>query len=68
MEKESITLNETEREVLLLSAQGHTMNEIADRLCKSVDTIKGYKKALFAKMEVKNIAEALSYATNYRLL
>lgn len=66
--KDAIPLNETEREVLILSAQGYTMNEIADKLCKSVDTIKACKRNLFARLQVKNIAEALSYATNYRIL
>lgn len=68
MMKEGITLSETERDVLVLSAQGYTMNDIADKLCKSVDTIKACKRALFSKLDVKNIAEALSYATNYALL
>lgn len=68
IKKEGITLSETERDVLILSAQGYTMNDIADKLCKSIDTIKACKRALFSKMDVKNIAEALSYATNYRLL
>lgn len=68
IKKEGITLSEAERDVLILSAQGYTMNDIADKLCKSVDTIKAYKRALFSKLEVKNIAEALSYATNYKLL
>lgn len=68
IKKEGITLSEAERDVLILSAQGYTMNDIADKLCKSVDTIKAYKRALFSKLEVKNITEALSYATNYRLL
>lgn len=31
---------------LRLSAQGYTMNDIADRLCKSVDTIKACKRNL----------------------
>lgn len=66
--KDAILLNETEREVLIFSAQGYTMNEIADRLCKSIDTIKACKRNLFARLGVKNIAEALSYATNYRIL
>lgn len=66
--KEGITLSETERDVLTLSAQGYTMNDIADKLCKSIDTIKACKRALFSKIGVKNIAEALSYATNYKLL
>ena len=66
--KEGITLSERERDVLTLSAQGYTMNDIADKLCKSIDTIKACKRALFSKLGVKNIAEALSYATNYKLL
>ena len=66
--KEGITLSETERDVLRLSAQGYTMNDIADRLCKSVDTIKACKRNLFAKMGVKNIAEALFHATNYQMI
>ena len=66
--KEGITLSETEHEVLRLSAQGYTMNDIADRLCKSVDTIKACKRNLFAKMGVKNIAEALFHATNYQMI
>lgn len=68
IKKESITLGETERDVLILSAQGYTMSDIADKLCKSVDTIKACKRVLFSKLEVKNIAEALSYAINYKLL
>ena len=66
--KEGITLSETEREVLRLSAQGYTMNDIADRMCKSVDTIKACKRSLFAKSGVKNIAEALFHAANYQLI
>ena len=66
--KEGITLSETERDVLRLSAQGYTMNDIADRLCKSVDTVKACKRNLFAKMGVKNIAEALFHATNYQMI
>lgn len=61
------TLTEPEREVLLLSSQGYTMNEISSLLCRSIDSVKLYKKILFAKLGVKNIAEALSYATNYKL-
>lgn len=66
--KKNVVLSEIERDVLVLSAQGYTMNDIADKLCKSVDTIKACKRALFAKLEVRNIAEALSYATNNNLI
>ena len=66
--KEAVKLTEMERDILRLSSQGYTMDEIATQLCKSIDTIKTYKKRLFAKLEVRSIAEALSYATNYKLL
>lgn len=66
--KKNVALSETERDVLTLSAQGYTMNDIADKLCKSVDTVKACKRVLFAKLGVKNIAEALSYATNNKLV
>lgn len=61
-------LSVEERHILLLSAQGYKMEEIADRICKSLDTVKFYKKRLFEKMEVDNITEALFYALNYRLI
>ena len=44
------------------------MKNIADRLCKSEDTIKACKRNLFAKIGVKNIAEALFHATNYQMI
>lgn len=66
--KEAVALTETERDILRLSSQGYTIEDIAAQLCKSIDTIKTYKKRLFAKLEVRSIAEALSYATNYKLL
>lgn len=61
-------LSEREKNILLLSARGCTMNEIADRLCVAIDTVKFYKRRLFERLEVKNITEALSFATNYKLL
>lgn len=68
MEKPNIALSAMERDVLHLSAQGYTMQEIAATLCKSIDTVKACKRALFAKLDVKNIAEALSFVTNYKML
>lgn len=67
-EKEISVLSENEREVLVLSAQGYTMSDISDMMCKSIDTIKAYKRALFAKLDVRNIVEALYNAVNYKLL
>lgn len=68
IEKQCITLSPTEKDVLRLSTQGYTMKDIADKLYKSLDTIKACKRTMFAKLEVKNIAEALSFAANYKML
>ena len=67
-EKQNIALSQTEKDILHLSAQGYTMTEIADMLCKSVDTIKSCKRTLFAKLDVRNITEALSFVSNYKML
>jgi DNA-binding CsgD family transcriptional regulator len=66
--KESVTLTETEKDILRLSLQGYTMKDMSSILFKSLDTIKAYKKHIFKKLEVRNITEALSYAINYKLL
>lgn len=68
MKKCDVYLTETEKDILHLSTQGYTMKDIADKLCKSLDTIKACKRKMFAKLDVKNIAEAISFAANYNLL
>jgi len=67
-ENKGITLSEREKDILSLSAQGYTMNEIANELCLSLDSIKQAKRVIFNNLEVKNITEALSFATSYKLL
>ncbi len=67
-ERKEIVLTDNEREVLSLSTQGYTMSEIADNICKSIDTVKAYKRSIFQKMGVKNIAEAVTYAQNHQLI
>lgn len=67
-EKEMIHLNEEEKQVLTLCSQGLTMKEIADNMCKSIDTIKYYRRNVFDKIGIKNITEALTFATTYKLL
>lgn len=61
-------LNETEKEILTLSIQGLTINAIAERAHLAIDTIKSGRRRLFEKLGVNNISEAISYATNYKLL
>lgn len=68
IENQGIVLTEKEKDILSLSARGYTMNDIADNLCVAIDTVKFYKRRLFQKLNVKNITEAISFATNYKLL
>ena len=63
-----VELKDYEKEVLRLSAQGCTMNEISEQIHKSVDAIKGYKRLLFEKLNVGNITEALGFAIHHRLI
>ncbi len=66
-ECEGVPLKEEEIDVLRLSAAGLTMTEIADRMCRSLDTIKFYKRHAFEKLGVANITEAISRATLNKL-
>ena len=51
-------LSETEREILLLSARGYTEKEIAEQICKSVNTIKTPKRNLFKRLETDTVVSA----------
>lgn len=62
------TLTEQETQVIKLSAMGYTMKEIADEICRSFDSVKGYRKNILEKFGTANIAEAINYAMTYRLI
>lgn len=62
------TLSDGEKSMITFSIQGYTMSEIADKMCLSPETIKKYRKQIFEKLEVRNIAEAIIAATNNKLL
>lgn len=64
---EKVKLTERELQMLRLHAQGLPISRIADALFVSVDTVKFHRRKLFEKLQVKNIAEALAYATNNKL-
>ena len=54
--------------MLILSAQGYTVPQIADKLCRAIDTVKTYKRAMFERLGVHSITEALTVATNLGLI
>lgn len=63
-----IRLSNREKEILQYSIRGFNINEIAEKLFISPDTIKFHRKKIFEKFEVANISEAISYATGNKLI
>ncbi|MBU3013082.1 LuxR C-terminal-related transcriptional regulator [Polaribacter vadi] len=64
----TIQLSKREKEILHLSIRGLTINEIAEEIVISNNTVKFHRKKLFEKLDVSNITEAISYAKNNFLI
>lgn len=67
-EKQVISLNEIERQVLQFSIQGKKEHEICQLIFRSKDGLKSIKRRMFQKMEVTNITEAVSFAISHGLI
>lgn len=67
-EQNEIKIKPREKEILNLIAKGYTNAQIASSLCLSPETIKWYKKKLFAIFDVSNSAELIKTATDKKLL
>lgn len=63
-----IELTEREKEIIHLSIRGFKVDEIANHISVSANTIKFHKKKLFEKLEVDNIIEAMSFVKNNNLI
>lgn len=61
-------LSEIELNVILLSLQGHTEENLCKMIFRSKDGLKSIKKRIFKKLEVRNITEAISYAISHGLI
>jgi two-component system, NarL family, response regulator NreC len=57
-----LVLTEREREVLGLVAQGHTNQEVADKLSVSVKTVEAHRSHTMNKLGLHTRAELVSYA------
>ncbi|RSC93324.1 response regulator transcription factor [Tenacibaculum singaporense] len=66
--EEKIELSNREKEILRFSVRGFTINEMAETMYVSPDTVKFHRRKLFEKLEVANISEAIVYATNNKLI
>lgn len=64
----SSSLSAREREVLRLVAQGHTNQQIADRLFLSVKTVETYRARLMTKLGLRTRADLVRYALSTGLL
>lgn len=67
-EQKLVRLNNREKEILMLSNRGLTVEGVAKELFLSVDTIKFHKKNLFKKLKASNISEAISTAVNIGII
>jgi LuxR family maltose regulon positive regulatory protein len=63
---ESLTARELE--ILRLIAQGLSNREISERLFLAVNTVKGYNRIIFDKLQVQNRTEAVARARELGLL
>lgn len=65
---EKDTLSEREKEVLKLVASGYTSVEIGTRLCISAQTVNTHIKNIYARLQVRTRAQAVSFAVLRGLL
>lgn len=61
-------LSPRELEVLKLVAEGHTNQEIADRLILSIKTVQAHRANVMEKLGLENITQLVRFAIRYGLL
>ena len=61
-------LTKREKEVLFLIAEGFTNHQISEKLFISIDTADSHRKNLHTKLNVKNTALLIRFATENNLL
>jgi DNA-binding NarL/FixJ family response regulator len=62
------TLTSREREILQLVGEGHTNQEIADRLHVSVKTVQSHRAAVMAKLRLRDVTHLVRYAVRRGLV
>jgi len=61
-------LSERERQVLVLTAKGHTSREIGDQLALSPRTVETYRERIMQKLGLGHRSELVEYALRHNLL
>jgi DNA-binding NarL/FixJ family response regulator len=59
-------ITKREKEILDLICKGHLNEEIADRLCISIHTVKNHISNLYDKLDVPNRLQAVLWAVNHK--
>lgn len=63
LQKKLPKLTKREKEVLILIAEGLTNIQISEKLFISIDTVDSHRKNLYTKLNVKNTAMLIRFAT-----
>ena len=61
-------LTNREKEILKLTAEGHTVREIAEKLIISPKTVEGHKTNMLAKLDLHSTAELIKYALRHGII
>lgn len=61
-------LTRREKEIITLLADGKSSNEIAEKLFLSFLTVQTHRRNILHKLEVKNVAELISFCNKHNLL
>jgi NarL family two-component system response regulator LiaR len=61
-------LTEREQEVLKLVVQGHSNQQIAEKLVISITTVKAHVSKILSKLQVSTRTEAIAYALKHKLV
>ena len=60
----AVSLSTREQQVAGLVAQGHTSNQIADRLCIAPSTVEVHRRNIMRKLDLHNVADLTRYVLN----
>lgn len=68
MENRTIRLTAKEQRILQMIAEGHTSEQIAERLCLSLPTIKWYRKRIKVKFDADTTVAVVRKAVELGLI
>lgn len=60
-------LSDREYQIMIMSAEGHTISQIADELKINVKTVSTYRKRILEKMNFDNFIQVMHYIIDQRL-